>query len=264
MAVVLFVVVAGACSRGRSAASSNATSTTTAATAVSAKQRKAALATITHLTALGDSVPYGTACDCTPYPTLTAGDISDVTSHVVETSNRAVAGDKSTDVLNDVEKKRPVMSDVESSQAVTVEVGANDVGFSSTCGTDVSCYETALPALTANLDAIVRRLRQLTAGHGAAVVLLDYWSVWLGGQYAQSRGPEYVDAADALTRAVNDRIREVATSTHSLYVDLRTAFNGPDDSWDETHLLAPDGDHPNAAGHERIAQAIRDMVAAHP
>ena len=30
---------------------------------------------VTRLTALGDSVPYGTACKCIPFPRLTAADI---------------------------------------------------------------------------------------------------------------------------------------------------------------------------------------------
>ena len=52
-------------------------------------------------------------------------------------------------------------------------------------------------------------------------------------------------------------------SDGSFSVDLRTAFRGPDDAWDETHLLAPDGDHPNAAGHQRIAEAVvQDVIAA--
>jgi len=91
-------------------------------------------------------------------------------------------------------------------------------------------------------------------------VLLDYWSVWLGGQYATAQGPTYVDAASAVTASVNDTVNTTARATNSLYVDLRTAFRGPDDAWDETHLLAPDGEHPNAAGHARIAEAVAQAV----
>ena len=94
------------------------------------------------------------------------------------------------------------------------------------------------------------------------MVLLDYWSVWLGGEYATAQGQAYVDAATAVTTSVNDTIHAVARATGSSYVDLRTAFRGPDDAWDETHLLAPDGEHPNAAGHERIAEAVAQAASA--
>jgi hypothetical protein len=29
--------------------------------------------------------------------------------------------------------------------------------------------------------------------------LLDYWSVWLGGRYADAEGPAYVDAVGSVT-----------------------------------------------------------------
>jgi lysophospholipase L1-like esterase len=72
-----------------------------------------------------------------------------------------------------------------------------------------------------------------------------------------------VTAADTVTAHVDETIKSVAQSTGAVYVDLRTAFRGPDASWDETHLLGPDGDHPNAAGHRRIAQAIALTSATH-
>jgi lysophospholipase L1-like esterase len=48
---------------------------------------------------------------------------------------------------------------------------------------------------------------------------------------------------------------------NSGYVDLRAIFKGPDYDSDETPYLASDGDHPNAAGHQKIAAAVVDLVS---
>ena len=39
-----------------------------------------------------------------------------------------------------------------------------------------------------------------------------------------------------------------------------SSVKGPDYSYDETHYLSNDGDHPNEAGHERIAKATEAVV----
>ena len=69
------------------------------------------------------------------------------------------------------------------------------------------------------------------------------------------------DAAAKVTDDVNDVIKSTAAKSGSGYVDLRAAFKGPDYSYDETHYLASDGDHPNAAGHRQIAAAAEAVIA---
>jgi lysophospholipase L1-like esterase len=205
------------------------------------------------IVALGDSVPSGTNCDCTPYPQLTG-------EHFGETvANDAVGGFTTTNVLKQVDSNADVIEHLRGAHIVEVEIGANDVAYSKSCGTSVDCYAPEIPTIEKNLPAIVHRVHEL-AGPSALVVLLDYWSVWLGGQYAAAKGDAYVNAAEEMTDRVNAVIRSTAADTGSAYVDLRAAFKGPDYSYDETHYLSNDGDHPNAAGHEKIASSTETVI----
>jgi len=162
-------------------------------------------------------------------------------------------------LLGSMFRDNAVIGDVRKAHVVEIEIGANDVGYSSKCTTNVNCYAPEIPTIQKNLSSIVGRVHELTA-HKALVVLLDYWSVWLGGKYAKAKGEAYVNAAEAVTDQVNGVIKSTAKKTGSSYVDLRAAFKGPDYSYDETHYLASDGDHPNAAGHRKIAQAAETVI----
>ena len=132
--------------------------------------------------------------------------------------------------------------------------------YTKSCSTTVDCYAPRIPTIETTLAAIVHRVRNLASGHKVLVVLLDYWSVWLGGKYAAAKGDAYVAAAEEMTDRVNAVIKSTAAESGSAYVDLRAAFKGPNYTYDETHYLSNDGDHPNAAGHEQIAAATETVI----
>src|SRR4051812_35103984 len=219
-----------------------------------------------QIVALGDSVPYGTACGCTPYPQLTGAGLSEDPGPRTLTINDSRPGYTTSDVLEQLQSDHTVRTHIGEAEALLVEVGANDVQYSATCGVDAHCYDGAVTAMSQRLQQIVTRISQLTAGHRLLVVLLDYWSVWLGGQYAAARGASYVNAAAYVTDEVNTVVKARAEASQAQYVDLRKAFKGPDYAYDETHYLASDGDHPNAAGHQQIADATVAAIRAflHP
>jgi hypothetical protein len=111
-----------------------------------------------------------------------------------------------------------VSSRVAQADVVEVEVGANDVGYDPSCGPSVGCYEPTIPTLEHNLGAIVARVRDLTQGRRVLLVLVDYWSVWLGGQYAQAQGTACVEGAAEITDQVNAVIKDAAARTGAAYV----------------------------------------------
>jgi lysophospholipase L1-like esterase len=178
----------------------------------------------------------------------------------VTATNDSIAGYTTTNLLNQITSDSNAIEHLRRADAVEIEIGANDVAYSNTCGTSVDCYAPKLPTIEKNLAAIVSRVHELAAGHKVLVVLLDYWSVWLGGQYAAAKGEAYVTAAEKMTEEVNALIKSTAAKSGSAYVDLRAAFKGPNYNYDETHYLSSDGDHPNAAGHQQIAKATQNVI----
>ena len=246
--LVALCCFASGCSSSRSASGEGSSTTTPTSPETSS------------VVALGDSVPRGTNCHCAPYPPLTADGLTASSGRTVTAANDAVAGATTSTVLRQLESDGAVIGRVRRADVIEIEIGANDVAYNSECGTAVDCYATEIPTIRKNLDEIVARVHALTSGHEALVVLLDYWSVWLGGKYAAAKGEAYVAAAEQVTDDVNSVIESTAARSRSAYVDLRAAFKGPDYAYDETHYLAPDGDHPNAAGHKQIATAAEAVI----
>jgi acyl-CoA thioesterase I len=242
-------------------------SSVTSACGTSSSQSKSSSATSTSgasgtrsIVALGDSVPRGTNCDCKPYPLLSADGLTATSGQRVTATNDSVAGYTTSGVLRQLKSDEAVIEHVSRADAVEIEIGANDVPYTKRCGTAVDCYAPLVPVVEKNLAAIVSRVRELASGHKVLVVLLDYWSIWLGGKYAAEKGDAYVSAAREMTDRVNAAIKATAAQSGSAYVDLRAAFKGPSFGYLETHYLSSDGDHPNLAGHQAIARATEAVI----
>ncbi|PWU24783.1 MAG: hypothetical protein C5B48_04635 [Candidatus Rokuibacteriota bacterium] len=249
--LIVLVSLTAACGGSSKSASSTSSSTT----------RTSTTPRTWSIVALGDSVPSGYNCNCTPFPQLSAQGLTTSTGQTVTATNDAVAGYTTTNVLDQLKSDSAVIDQVSKADAVEINIGANDVPYNGQkCGTSVDCYAPLVAPTQKNLASIVSRVHDLTSGHKVLVVLLDYWSIWLGGTYARKQGHDYVSAARQMTAEVDSAIKTTASKSGSAYVSERGAFKGPSFGYIESHYLATDGEHPNAKGHHAIATAAETVI----
>jgi lysophospholipase L1-like esterase len=207
----------------------------------------------------GDSVPSGWACRCRPYPALHASLAAGRTGGHVVATNLARPGDTSVDARRRVESATSVAA-IRRSDAVVFMIGANDFGASFGQvwhGADPDrTYAPVAARVQANLTSTIARVRAL---HHTPVriVVLGYWNVMKDGKVARAAyGPAGVKAANEATAYADNAILRAARAQGATYVSTYGVFKGADGRTDPTPLLAADGDHPNARGHQVIAQAL--------
>lgn len=142
---------------------------------------------------------------------------------------------------------------------VVVTIGANDLAplvarwRHGDCDDD--CARTASARLAGPLEDVLRRIRDAAPAR-ADLLVTTYWNVFEDGDVADGDyGPRFAQWSDVVTAEANARIRTAARQVHATCVDLYRPFNGAG-AKDPTPLLADDGDHPNAAGHELIAKTL--------
>lgn len=211
---------------------------------------------------LGDSVPAASRCGCAGFVTGVAQRLSQ-RGHAVAAVNLAAPGATSDNLVDDLTDAHE-RSVIAGSDVVLVEIGANDINFNALYDSDclgaVSCWKGDLTNLDANVRSILRTLQGLRSSDPAAIAVLGYWNVGEAGDVGAAEGSVYVRNARALTDAVNDVLERDAAAAGTVYVDTYAAF-GSDDST-ATGLLAADGDHPNAKGHDILAQAVVTALRA--
>jgi len=210
--------------------------------------------------ALGDSVPAGRRCGCTPFPVRYAASLAAQSGCRVAVSNDGTPGLTSTDLTAELRDGGPVAADVASADIVSITIGANDFDYtqaSPSCpGGTAGCFDSQLVELSRQLDSVLTRIVVLRHHAPTTVLLTGYWDIWEDGQVAAAAGPRHVTMGDLLTRRVNQRLQHAAAFRRATYVDLARAFRGAALRDDDTGLLADDGDHPNATGHQVIADAL--------
>ena len=222
--------------------------------------RQAGTARSLTVVTLGDSVPAGHACGCTPFGSLVAAQIGSATGATIHDINDAQSGLNSGGLLSMVTTAGSVATDVAKADIVMIEIGANDVSYQGTkCGTGVGCYTSAINTMTHNVNAIVSHILSVNNRPNFKLVLINYWDVWEDGQVASAYGAAFEATAHNVTAAVNAGLASAAANTGVAIVDLVGPFEGPSEA-DDSFLLAADGDHPNAAGHLVIANAILAQV----
>lgn len=206
---------------------------------------------------LGDSVPAGNFCGCTPFGEVAAQLIADVQDRDVTVHNFAIGGSTSADTLEQI--RRPdVAKEVAGADLVIVETGANDFdpGTASTCKDVLACYGDQLAETSGNIAAVTSTAKRLLTNPSAQISLIGYWNVFTDGQVGRGHGQTYQTVSDELTRRLNEHILGIARNENVSYPDVYAAFKGAEGSQDPTRFLAVDGDHPNADGHRLMADTV--------
>lgn len=205
----------------------------------------AALSTSANIVlALGDSVPAGVACDCVPFPELYARQLTPSAAAI----NLAEGGYTSDDVQEQIERA-DTKAAIRRAGVIMLMVGANDVALA---------FDDSAVAATRvgrNVRASVARIRAIHGGD-VQVLVFGYWNVVEDGDVGRADyTADRVNEAEAATRRTNDALRHAAEASDAVYVSTDVPFKGHDGAKDPTGLLAADGDHPNARGHQLIARA---------
>lgn len=209
---------------------------------------------------IGDSVTAGTACDCTDFVHRYAAQIPANAGGPARAVNLGVGGQTSAELLSEIGSGGAMAQQVAAADVLLVTIGANDLvplqDTWSSSGCAASCSSPAVQAVGRNITGIVDHAKALRGGRPIRILVTDYWNVFEDGDVASaSHGSAYLAWSDALSRQLNASVCSAARGAGATCVDLYAPFKG-DGSRNPTALLAGDGDHPNAAGHDLIAAAL--------
>jgi lysophospholipase L1-like esterase len=221
-----------------------------------------------RVVALGDSVVAGTACRCAAFVERYADLVGPRTPAGVRAVNEGRPGLTARQLVDQLSPGTPVAREVARADVVLVTVGANDLQPALDAwrsgGCAAGCQADAVAAMRSDLGTALHRLRALASKAPPSVLVTDYWNVFADGDVARrAAGPAYLAWSDAITRRANTAICGTARQAGARCVDLYRPFKA-DGTADPTDLLADDGDHPDARGHDLIARVLAEAPVPVP
>jgi lysophospholipase L1-like esterase len=206
----------------------------------------------------GDSVASAAICRCTSFVNLYAKRLPGGAG----VANYAESGSTSSDALDRLAESG-VAAKVRTATTALIMTGANDFEDAFEAVSDGASaparYGPVAEQVRQNVIRAVRKIQALSPH--AHVVVLDYWAAMEDGDVAkQDYDDNGMQAATEATDYLNAALASAAKTTGASFVSTLKAFKGADGKTDPTPLLESDGDHPNAAGHRVIADAISAIL----
>lgn len=212
-----------------------------------------------EVVAMGDSVPSGDNCECESFVSNYVDLLGASTGAPVSLDNYAHGAATSASVRSDL-RDAGLRRQLAAASTVVIMAGANDYipAFRSVAaGTATAAiYQQVEDRVADNLSEVITTIKSLHTGPGAVhIAVLDYWNVMKDGDVASRvYNSRKRWAAARATVSANRAIARAIAGTDVTEVSTFTPFKT--DSADITSLLAPDGDHPSAAGHRLIAEVL--------
>jgi len=208
---------------------------------------------------IGDSVTAGTNCNCQSFVGLYATDLASKRGLNTASVNLGVPGWTSSQLLQSLTQPGAFRDQVAKADILLVTIGANDLNpleAKQPSGCETACYSPLVDSVGNNLELIVAAARAAQPDHPPTILVTDYWNVFQDGDVGTAEnGRSFQSWSDMLTLGANAQICNAAQRAGATCVDLYGPFKG-NGSKNPTSLLAADGDHPNAAGHQLIASTL--------
>ena len=170
-----------------------------------------------------------------------------------------------------------VLEALRSADIITLTIGHNDTPWNSiddACDADHGffdgnpkaswkalvgpCLQTEVERYRRNLTSILDQIVALRAGQPTAIRFTTQYSDIsdVPGGDPPCCPPEAIAVFATVKDAFNKAACEIVETHAAICIDVYHAFNGPKGTDPPGPLLAPDGTHPSAAGHEKIAELL--------